>query len=144
MMLTSGTLCEHITSNPGGIHVALKPFQTEIKVYDQLLEWTMVHPSMWYTSRVFLHIVYKYTNRASPIVSGRSPALIFFNLFIFSFSDVFLQFCDFFSRFIGIDVRRHTKFQLSMSPGRCATLISVSESVSQWVIKWFEWTLYIR
>ena len=56
----------------------------------------------------------------------------FFHLFIFSFTYAFWWFCDF-SRCIGFDVRRRAKFQLSMLAGRYATLMSVSESVIEWL-----------
>ena len=81
-----------------------------------------------------------------PIVLGRSPAFfhllfsfIYFHLFMFSDGSVI------FSQFIGFDVHRPAKFQLSMSHGRYQSLISVSksasESVNQSLSDWKE--LYI-
>jgi len=71
-----------------------------------------------------------------PIVLGRSPAFIFsfFSIYWFIFiyisvTDAFQWFREF-CRCIGFDVHQHTKFQLSLSPARYRTLISVSQWVS--------------
>ena len=47
---------------------------------------------------------------------------------------------EIFSQYTGFDVHRHAKFQLSTSPGRYQSLISVSE----WVSQWLEKASYIR
>ena len=53
------------------------------------------------------------------------PFIDFYS-FIFSFMDAFQWFREF-CRCIGFDVHRHTKFQLSLSPARYRTLISLSQ-----------------
>lgn len=70
------------------------------------------------------------TEQNYPIISGRSPAFIVFHLFIFIYGH--WRIGDFFQS-IGFDVCRHTTFQLSTSPRRFRTLISVSEQVSEWL-----------
>ena len=53
----------------------------------------------------------------------------FFHLFIFSFMDAVWPFSEFF-RCTSFDVHRHAKFQLSTSPGKYRSVISVSELLS--------------